>query len=328
VVPCTGCTALRLDIFPEHMVFDAQRGRLYLSVAASAPLYENTIVTVDAVTGAIVGAMLVGSQPRSLALSDDASTLWVGIDGALAIRKVTLTTTPVTLGPLVKAPQSNVLGLPGTILSMVGLPGAPGSVAVEMLANVAAGTYVLDDGAARATNTSLVLGTQSTVLARGPAGYVFGYNGASSGFDFITYVVSSTGVTQTSVEGLVSGFGLTISSDADRVYASSGDIVDVSSPGKPVSAGRFASSGAVAPRDGQRVLMWAPSAGRVILLDKATRGELGSVTLPSSFVGGGTIDFVYLGGDGVAALHTVFDTSTLVETRAVFIVHAAAIAAP
>ena len=52
-----------------------------------------------------VSAIPVGSNPGALALSDDGSTLWVGIDGAHAFRKVTMTSTPPVVGPLIHLPK-------------------------------------------------------------------------------------------------------------------------------------------------------------------------------------------------------------------------------
>ena len=94
-----------------------------------ADAYPNTIVVVDPSTSSVVSTIQVGSNPGALALSDDGSTLWVGIDGARAFRKVTLTSTPPALGPLHHLPKSNPDGF-FSVGSMVALPGAPLSVAI------------------------------------------------------------------------------------------------------------------------------------------------------------------------------------------------------
>ena len=51
-------------------------------------------------------AIPIGSDPRALALSDDGATLWVGIDGAHAFRKVTMGSTPPVVGPLIHLPKA------------------------------------------------------------------------------------------------------------------------------------------------------------------------------------------------------------------------------
>ena len=79
-----------------------RRNEIYASVSGDAEVYANTIVVVDPTTSSVVSTIPIGSNPGKLALSDDGSTLWVGIDGAHAIRKVTLTSTPPVVGPLLR----------------------------------------------------------------------------------------------------------------------------------------------------------------------------------------------------------------------------------
>jgi YVTN family beta-propeller protein len=100
-------------------------------VAGDAPEYPNTIVVVDPTTASVVSAIPVGSNPHTLALSEDGSTLWVGIDGARSFRSVTLTATPPTLGALRHLPKAT----PSSYFnarSMATLPGAPQSIAMLM----------------------------------------------------------------------------------------------------------------------------------------------------------------------------------------------------
>ena len=75
------------------MALNPVNGLLYISVpsTAAAP-YGNSVVSVDPATGAIGTPIPVGSEPDKLAISSDGTTLWVGLDGASAIRRVNLTT--------------------------------------------------------------------------------------------------------------------------------------------------------------------------------------------------------------------------------------------
>jgi hypothetical protein len=53
-------------------------------------VFANSIVPIDPETGTLGMPVPVGSEPYRMALSDDATTLWVGLNGAGAIRRVAL----------------------------------------------------------------------------------------------------------------------------------------------------------------------------------------------------------------------------------------------
>ena len=192
---CLTCRSTLLPIAARDVIYNAAARHLYASVAGDAEMYANTIVVVDPSTSSVISTIPIGSNPGKLALSDDGSTLWVGIDGAHAIRKVTMTSTPPTVGPLVRLSQreSNPLLRRG---SMTVLPGAPLSVAVTL----STGPYqhanevrVFDDGVQRPV---VVSGTfTASYLTAGPPGFVFG-NLEAPGYFFV-YAVSPSGITQT-----------------------------------------------------------------------------------------------------------------------------------
>lgn len=338
-VACTGCTMLRLDIQAEQVVADPQRGRLYLTVGGAAPACPNRLLILDATTLAPLDALSIGSNPNVMSLSDDASTLWVGIDGALAIRKLTLTSSPVALGPLVAVPhRTGALTTADTAGSIAVLPGAPASIALETATNGITATYVLDDGVPRVQNTQADL-IQATTLAAGPAGHLFGYDGASTGYEFFTYTVTSGGISQSHVQGLASGFGQTLVYDRGQVFVSSGDVIDVSSPSSPTHAGMLP-AGWLAVRDANRLLVeqasfeaGTPPPQQILLIDRATLNQVDAFTLPTSaFVPpgtelSGTISFAYAGGSRVAILQEI-TSSSFVSSVHLFLVDAAIVAEP
>ena len=109
---CLTCRTTVLPIAARDLVYNAARNELYASVAGDAAAYPNTIVVIDPSTSSVVSTIPIGSNPRTLALSDDGSTLWVGIDGAHAFRKVTMGSTPPVVGPLIHLPKA----MPTTLL--------------------------------------------------------------------------------------------------------------------------------------------------------------------------------------------------------------------
>ncbi|EYF06392.1 hypothetical protein [Chondromyces apiculatus] len=142
---------------------------------------------------------------------------------------------------------------------MVVLPGTTGSLAVSLhyegLSPSYAGTVILDDGVLRPEQTDGHTGASR--LTGGPPGWMFGYNDLHTGFGFYALRVTPDGVHATEHEGLISGFYTDIVHANDRVYATSGEVVDVSDPASPSRAGSFAFAGeSVLPLDApSRLLM-------------------------------------------------------------------------
>src|SRR5262245_52460315 len=84
-------TRRTLELPTNDIVYEPASGLLYASVPSTSghPL-GNRIVAIDPAAATIVRSVVVGSEPRPLALSADGTVLWVGLDGARAIRRVEL----------------------------------------------------------------------------------------------------------------------------------------------------------------------------------------------------------------------------------------------
>ena len=186
---CLTCRTTVLPIAARDLAYNAARNELYASVAGDAAAYPNRIVVIDPSTSSVVSTIPIGSNPRTLAVSDDGATLWVGIDGAHAFRKVTLGSTPV-VGPLIHLPKA----MPTTYYdayAMAVLPGATSSLAVALYDGYSGDVRVFDDGVARgggATN-----GLIAYSLAAGPPGLLFG----AGSYGFLVLRVGASGIPQT-----------------------------------------------------------------------------------------------------------------------------------
>lgn len=306
----TGFVVTRtMALAARQLVADTRRKVLYATLGGTAAMNANSLVVIDPVALTVKHAVPMGSDPGTMALSDDGSTLWVGLDGAFAVRRVDLTTSPPTAGAQYTLPKGD-FGDTASAGPMAVLPGTTTSLAVSLhRAGVSpsfSGLAVLDDGVARMTKTRGHTGASRMVV--GPTGWLFGYNNLHTGFGFYAVTVAATGVTQTEHSGLVGGFDTDIVYAANRVYATSGEVVDVSSPAKPVRAGKFGFAGQVIPR---------PAQSRVLMISGASTFDRTNATLrvldPSTFtqVTSATITGVSeervwaavdLGGDTVAFL--------------------------
>jgi hypothetical protein len=231
-----------LAISARHLVADVARGRLYATVGGTAANNPNSLVVIDPRQPSIIKAVPVGSEPGVMALSDDGSTLWVGIDGAYAIRRIDLRTDPPTPGAMYPLPPSAPFSDPITVVSMVVLPGAPGSVLLTGgRGGNSGGLLLLDDGKPRGMGSSSYYYDVSRVTI-GPAGYAF-----ASAYSFMVVKINATGFTTTAQSSSLVASGDELVYAGGRLFGRSGVVVDVSNPDRPVRAGQFGYTGLLVP---------------------------------------------------------------------------------
>jgi DNA-binding beta-propeller fold protein YncE len=293
------------------MIYDASRARLYVSAGAQATANANTIEMVDAIGETIASTIPIGNDPGPLALSDDSSTLWVGLTGDHAIRSVDLTTATPTVNPEHQLPAPSVVS-PAQARTLVVLPGTRTTV----VASISGVIYVFDDGVARANHGGSVIADR---VAVGPTGYVFGDNTETTGYDFTSFAISASGAQMVAdVQGLMLSNVDDIIYWSSRVYGYWGEATDVSDPTKPKRAGKFDFQGAIAGRDATHLLMmsWSSLIGAntpqaIRVLDTTTFTQTASVTVPTTLISNATelLDLCYLGGDRVAFLTQDYNSS-------------------
>ena len=191
----------------NSMVYNPANGLFYVSVPSSAgPPYGNSVVSVDPETGALGTPIAVGSEPDQLAISSDGTILWVGLDGASAVREVNLTTGTAGL-QFSMGGNGGVYQNPPKPLALAALPGSPNSVVV---ATQTPFTYqgtvaIFDSGVLRGTATNstvngifyalLTNGTKSEIYAGGGGYQTYNYTASGltalatspSGFTYASY---------------------------------------------------------------------------------------------------------------------------------------------
>jgi DNA-binding beta-propeller fold protein YncE len=291
-----------VSLATNDMVYDQTRGVLYASVAGTSPVYTGSIVTIDPASGAILATLSVGQEPGRLAVSDDGSRLYVGVNAA--VQPVDLTSG--TLGtPFALAGAQPFLG-PSRPFAMAVLPGQPLSVAVSGAAGSFPTVAIYDSGVPRATLTKY--GTPVDALVAGPnPGTLYGYNNEDTGYDLSTIQVDGSGATIVRDDGdLIQGFSLDIRRDGSRIYASSGHVVDVSGAA-PLLVGKFALASPWA-----RAVAPAASQGCIFFAEESPSGSGDAVIEafdPMSFTRLYTIDPVGVTGTPLGAL---FVSGTLV----------------
>lgn len=74
------------------VVQESTTGKIVATTASSTDELGNSVLRIDPSTGAIENSVWVGSEPRKAVMAANGSTLYVGLDGARAVRKVDLNT--------------------------------------------------------------------------------------------------------------------------------------------------------------------------------------------------------------------------------------------
>jgi hypothetical protein len=254
---------------------------VYATIPGDAEVHANHLIALD-VNGEVVSSVHIGSEPGSMAISDDHSALWVSLRGSFSIRRVDLTGDEPSPGVQHRLPlgESGELGTAGP---MVVLPGKPDSVAVSIhlldRSPTFDGVVLFDAGVARPKRTPGHTG--AACLTGGPEGYLFGFDNGIDSFPFYSIRIGPEGLSQRGRGDMVSGFGEDIVYYNNRVFATSGAVVDVSVPGSPRREGVFAFQGSVIPQqDGTVVMLSSPFSDQgatLRLLDVDTFTQLESV---------------------------------------------------
>ena len=278
---CVGCTPGTWDapVRVTDVVQHPEQPVLYASVPGSAPTHANEVVSIDARTGAVEWGVYVGSDPGPLAVSDDGTTLYVGLDGAAAVRRVDLETREAglefTLG------NSSWHG-PLYAGDMEVMPGSTEVLAVSTRRRGVSpdfgGVAIFDDGVRRPNMTPDHTGAR--VIEAASATRLYGFNNSSTEFGFRELIVDDQGVTEAfTIRDLFSGFRTEIDYVAGRVYGSDGVVVD---PTIPRIVGSYAAQGPFAV---------ASDADRVFFLTQETFGDVESLSVfeASTFRGTRTV---------------------------------------
>jgi hypothetical protein len=182
----------------NDLVWDPLNQVIYISVPGSARTHANQVCVLNPVTAVIVNCQAAGSEPDVLAISDDSQFLYVGEDGTGSVQRFTLP----GLVPDISYSLGNSGGAPYYALDLQVASGAPHTTAVTRGENVdpaaQGGIMIFDDATPRPISTpgdgypgggvfaSIQWGSDTTAL--------YAANSETTGFDFYTLTVSSSGV--------------------------------------------------------------------------------------------------------------------------------------
>ena len=224
----THITSLNMEV--AGMVWDASRGRIYAALPGTGA-NGNSVVAIDPVTGTTTAPVSVGNDPNLLALSADASHLWVSLDGANAVQRLTLP----DLAPDIRIDIPPSWGRPQVAIAMQAAPVNPDTLAVirgepgASVLNIAVAIY---DGTVQRPGTTSGSYSDSTWLQWGSDDRtLYSQSGVDGDFYFDVLNADASGVRMdTEYRHLFPGFYLYTHYDRStgRVYGDDGRVFDSS----------------------------------------------------------------------------------------------------
>ena len=218
-VPSVTC----LDLPTNDLVLDPVRDVLYASVPSTASVYGNSVVRIDPSSARLTGTVFSGSQPGALAVSDDGTLLYVGVDGAASVLPIDLATGHT--GPSVYLGTSSFGARTARAIRV-----APGAATRYVVSRQNAGYspsfagLAMYDGTTRVGEWNSFVGGES--LAFASPTILYGYNNETSGYDLYKFTVSATSLAAgPDTMGLIAG-ATNITSQGGWLFANDGQTVD------------------------------------------------------------------------------------------------------
>lgn len=185
----------RIGLAARDLAYSNATGKIYASIPGTNPIRGNTITEIDPTTGDLGASLWVGSEPDVLRLSEDGLTLYVGLDGAGAIRRVSVATMSALEEFSIGAGWAGYWPSEFQVL-----PGDPDSLAVVRSVRDSAeddGVAIYTSGVMRPVTTSAgypLYAAKSLAFSASPA-RLYGFDNATTGSAIYRMDVDRGGVT-------------------------------------------------------------------------------------------------------------------------------------
>lgn len=296
-------------------VWDSQRQVMYLAIGSAGPTFPNAVVAFDPETGTITNHIFAGSEPTSLAMSDDGQFLYVGLTGSDAIQRILLPQLtldiriPSDLDLRSLAPVSGAAPL--FALQIVVAPGTPHTFGVARA--VAAGsllgglgqTLVFDDAISRPYTLATTVNANSLAWGADATTLYSGYN-AGQGTQVGTIATGGGGFAPGRLSGSLLGrYPDIISYSAGRIYDNSGSVLDAGTL-QPIATYQGTADIGIADQSNNRVFYATRNADASLTVSAYSLSAttlIGSTTIASGSgfgVGGILTHIIRWGTDGLA----------------------------
>lgn len=274
-----------LDLRVNDVVYDHVRNVLYASVPSTGPApLANTITTIDPATGNILDSIFVGESPNTLAISDDASRVYVGIDGSRAMRWWQPANDQLgELRPLVPR-----FGGQGVAHDMAVPPGRPNIVAVSVdeVGNTGNGDMAVFSDTSSMLFQGSIIESPNYIGFRN-ATYMVGFDDSNTGFRAQTWQLNDLALTVLDSQNeVVDSFDIEAELGSDGLlYFTDGTVVDPTTltPVSPYTIGLVQGRALVQPVPALDLTYFVGTASNATILkvfDSQTQLEIDSIALP------------------------------------------------
>jgi len=223
----------RVPLTTNDIIYDSAGKKIYASIPGSVGSTGNSIEPLDPETATLGASVFIGSEPRRLAISDDARYLYAGIDGAGAVRRFDL----ATQTPGLQFSLGSDYNGPKKAFDLAVIPGKPESVAVSARTNYGnyfSGLAIYDNDVQRPTvfNTNY---DASYIEFSTSADTIYSYDtwNSTSNLEKISVTAQGTALVSKTPAGGVGDFRIA----NGLVYMPSGHVIDTQSG---MLVGRFA----------------------------------------------------------------------------------------
>ncbi|HZI88587.1 MAG TPA: Calx-beta domain-containing protein [Pyrinomonadaceae bacterium] len=212
-----------VPISANDIVIDAANQTIFASVPSSAGVGGNSITPVDPISGAVGTPVNIGSEPNKLAISDNGQFIYVGLDGAKAVRRFDVASRTSGLQFSLGGNQQAQFGA----IDIAVAPGQPQTVAVVKGTNpnsADGGVALYDDGVQR-PNVTNVFHTINVIEYSASPLIFYGHNNSNSEAGFRKLAAASCGISVLSAKGsLLQGVDFKI--ENGLAYSTSGRVAD------------------------------------------------------------------------------------------------------
>lgn len=303
----------------QNLVWDAARGRIFASATKFAgALHANQVVALDPESLQVTGIGSSNPNPTSLVLGSGGKFLYQSSSSNPYIYKFD----PDTLNTLSQFSAgydstSRVL----FAADLCPVEGAPDSVVVSRYYGGKINynhhsVAIFDNGVMRPVTTYVYPFSRNNVIEpSSDPSVLFGYDSESSGFDLMRLQTSASGITTvTSKTGLLSGFNEDMRSYGDKIFATTGIVVD---GGEMKKIGQLDYRGLVFPDVASARVFYlesrsvtAGSYQSIAAYDPVTLGLIRRRALPatepvaSNFIRWGKNGIAYLTGDRLVLINS------------------------
>lgn len=260
IKPAAGNGVTTVNVGANDLAWDAVNQKIYLSLPSLDGSTGNSVQILDPTTGALGASAFAGSEPNLLSVSANSEYLYVSLNGASEVQRMTLpglgTDITITLGTSFYGPYY--------AMDLQSDPASDGAVAVvrgtpEASPEEEGGVLIYDDTTPRpnvlcgwiqipaCTSPNQTSALYDSIQWNSDGTGIYAANNEDTGFDFYTVPVTSSGFgTVTDYPGLVPGFSCDIHYDTTTkyVYDDDGEIID---PSEGQIVGTFAASGLMIP---------------------------------------------------------------------------------